>query len=394
MGDVLRGRHAQPQSERKSNLRLMDDVSGRIAEKVQALSDIELAALLCLVAGQHCIVETEKDLIDGVEQELQLVCSNVFGLSCAMVDCSETTSSEDFGNGLLVREDSGSYFANQPEKFKDDYLSSYSGSPRLSDKRPSRSPGPFSPLDSRRIANVVIAKNLNETHQQVQIQALELIRGRRIFSRTAVHAAPKPFLFIALTSSESSARLTPHLNDQFFISHRHRVDDGLPNLEESHTQASISDDEASISSVIRTSALAMHTSKAPMPIFTREDIESLIALTTAVRITPEVRAYLHNIVVFMRLHRAVAGGISAIATRHFSTLVRALAPLHGLSHVSPSLVALAARKIYPHRIRLTMPENERSMQWGSSVEAVRAVLDGITVGDVIEEVLQTVEVPL
>lgn len=41
-----------------------------------------------------------------------------------------------------------------------------------------------------------------------------------------------------------------------------------------------------------------------------------------------------------------------------------------------------------------MPENERSMQWGSSVEAVRALLDGITVGDVIEEVLQTVEVPL
>ena len=37
-----------------------------------------------------------------------------------MVDCSETTSCEDFGNGLLVREDSGSYFANQPEKSKDD----------------------------------------------------------------------------------------------------------------------------------------------------------------------------------------------------------------------------------------------------------------------------------
>ena len=64
--------------------------------------------------------------------------------------------------------------------------------------------------------------------------------------------------------------LTPMKNDQFFISHRHHVDDGLPNLEESHTQASISDDEASISSVIRTSALAMHTPKAPMPIFTQE----------------------------------------------------------------------------------------------------------------------------
>lgn len=39
-----------------------------------------------------------------------------------------------------------------------------------------------------------------------------------------------------------------------------------------------------------------------------------------VKISSEVRAYLHNIAVFMRLHRAVAGGISALATRHFNTL--------------------------------------------------------------------------
>jgi hypothetical protein len=72
----------------------------------------------------------------------------------------------------------------------------------------------------------------------------------------------------------------------------------------------------------------------------------------------------------------------------------ALAPLHGLPYVTPSLVALAARKIYPHRISITKPEDERSMQWGSSLDAVKAVLDGVTVEDVIEEVLQSVEVPL
>lgn len=72
----------------------------------------------------------------------------------------------------------------------------------------------------------------------------------------------------------------------------------------------------------------------------------------------------------------------------------ALAPLHGLTYVSPSLVALAARKIYPHRIVITAPEDERSMQWGSSLEAVKAVLDGVTEEEVIEEVLQSVEVPL
>jgi hypothetical protein len=72
----------------------------------------------------------------------------------------------------------------------------------------------------------------------------------------------------------------------------------------------------------------------------------------------------------------------------------ALAPLHGLSYITPSLVALASRKIYPHRIIITSPEDERSMQWGSSLEAVKAVLEGVTVEDVIEEVLQSVEVPL
>lgn len=71
-----------------------------------------------------------------------------------------------------------------------------------------------------------------------------------------------------------------------------------------------------------------------------------------------------------------------------------LAPLHGLDYMSPSMVALAARKIYPHRIVITAPEDERSMQWGSSVEAVKAVLEGVTPEDVIEEVLESVEAPL
>lgn len=51
-----------------------------------------------------------------------------------------------------------------------------------------------------------------------------------------------------------------------------------------------------------------------------QDLTELTALMAEVKMSSEVRAYLHNIVVFMRLHRAVAGGISALATRHFNTL--------------------------------------------------------------------------
>lgn len=77
-----------------------------------------------------------------------------------------------------------------------------------------------------------------------------------------------------------------------------------------------------------------------------------------------------------------------------NTSRRALAPLHALSFVPPSLVALATRKVYSHRIILVSPDDERSLQWGSSVEAVRELLENVTVHDVIEEVLRTVEVPL
>lgn len=44
-----------------------------IADKVQTLSETELAVLLCLITEQHCIIETEKDSIDDLEQELRLV---------------------------------------------------------------------------------------------------------------------------------------------------------------------------------------------------------------------------------------------------------------------------------------------------------------------------------
>lgn len=62
-------------------------------------------------------------------------------------------------------------------------------------------------------------------------------------------------------------------------------------------------------------------------------------------------------------------------------------PLHDLTYATPSLIALAARKIYLHRIQIVKPEKERSMQWGSDLNAIKTLLDGIGAEDVIEDVL-------
>ena len=47
-----------------------------LLSKVHELSDLELAALICLVAQEHCIIDTEPDAIDELVQELEQVWFN------------------------------------------------------------------------------------------------------------------------------------------------------------------------------------------------------------------------------------------------------------------------------------------------------------------------------
>lgn len=46
----------------------------KLLGKVQSLSDLELAALLCLIAKEHCLISTEPDAVEELVRELQLVC--------------------------------------------------------------------------------------------------------------------------------------------------------------------------------------------------------------------------------------------------------------------------------------------------------------------------------
>ena len=47
--------------------------STELVDKIQALTDLELAILLSLVAGQHCLINTEPESLQLACQELQLV---------------------------------------------------------------------------------------------------------------------------------------------------------------------------------------------------------------------------------------------------------------------------------------------------------------------------------
>jgi len=123
-------------------------------------------------------------------------------------------------------------------------------------------------------------------------------------------------------------------------------------------------------------------------------VQSLNRSANSTTISIDVKRYLHDILIFLRRHRAVAGGVTPLATKHFDLLARLLAPLHGLDFVTPSLVQLAARKIYRHRIAMISAQNERSLQYGSDLAAVEMLLKDVSPENVLDEVLDAIEVPL
>ncbi|KXX79034.1 Uncharacterized protein YeaC [Madurella mycetomatis] len=396
----------------------------RLLEKIHALSDLELAALLCLVAREHCLIGTEPDSVDELAEELRLIASKTFSLSSAIISCHSHTTLDEFATGLLAAAPSpsdtrsvspyrpryeqpqsstgapssasGTYFpvASAPRAVRGS-LSPHIGS-TIGLPSPSIGVGTSNSQASHqpRIANVILAKDLDRAPRAVQIQALELLRTRRIFTRTSVQTAPKQFLFIAVVGAASGgqSRVTPHLNDFFYLAHWHDTEeDGFPYLDEesgrlnrARTGAGAGADELDDGARYPASA----------PLFAERDISLIAQLSQQAHVDVDVTRYQMNLVSFLRTHRAVAGGVSPTATKHLERLAKSLAPLHGLDYVTPSLVALAAKKVYLHRIQVVAdPQRERSMQWGSELGAVRALLEGVGPEEVIEDVIGLVGVP-
>ena len=336
-----------------------------VHSKIQELEDLELAILICLIAKEHCIFSTDNQSKHDLRDELRLICTSVFSLQPVVVEFSPSMTVDEFNESILTDSKTADDADFGPsEGYERPTLSIDFSSSR---GRRSQQFG-SNTLDERRIADVIIATDLDTASENVQIRALELVRTKRIFTRTAMHTASKGFMILAV-SSKPGSRLSHHLNDLFCMSHFHEAEDGFPFLN-------------------------ANISKETMPSISTADIKEVQTLVRETRHTPEIAAYLHNIVVFLRSSRYIKGGVTATATRQLREIAKTLAPLHGLDYVPPSLVALAVHKIYPHRLKLATAETERSLQWGSDPEAVRQLLDGMTVEDAIEDVLASVETPL
>lgn len=44
-----------------------------LIERVQQLTDLELALLVSLIAGQHCLIEAKEEALHSLQKEIKLV---------------------------------------------------------------------------------------------------------------------------------------------------------------------------------------------------------------------------------------------------------------------------------------------------------------------------------
>lgn len=342
-------------------------MSDSLRHRVQQLGNLDLALLLSCVAEEHCIFTTEHHNTSALAEELLHTCVTTFNVRAAAVQCARDTTIDDFNDAILidVNDDTSSFpvHTGASERYRSDQDRAVNQS-----KEPGRFGGIGDSLERRQIADVVVVNHLDQAPEVVQVQALELIRSKRIFTRSSMQVAPKGLLVVAILS-DPNARLIHHLQDLFCMSHFH------PEGEKTHH-------------------FDGNTTQPEAPRFSKADIEMLRGEMNDIEIIAEIAQYMHNIEVFLRNSRFVKSGVTGAATRQLRRISRALAPLHDLDFIPPSLVALAARKVYAHRLVLATSANEKSLLWGSDPEAVEEMLRGVTVQDVIEEVLVNVEAPL
>jgi MoxR-like ATPase len=219
------------------------------------------------------------------------------------------------------------------------------------------------------LANFVLADEINRAPAKVQSAMLEVMAERQVTIGDRTFAAPDPFLVMATQNpieSEGVYPLPEAQRDRFLM----RVPVGYPT---SHEEKEI----------VRRMAIGP---EAADPILDPADVIGMQQATTEIFVDPAVSDYAVRLVLATRdtaeagipdLDRYIAYGASPRASIGLIAAGRAMALLRGRSYALPQDVYDVAYDVLNHRLVLSYD----------------ALAEGVTVDDVLVELLSTMPAP-
>jgi len=212
-------------------------------------------------------------------------------------------------------------------------------------------------------SQVLLADEINRATPRTQSALLECMEERQVTLEGETRTLPRPFLVLATQNPielEGTFPLPEAQLDRFLL----RLSLGYPSVEE----------EKSIARRFRgTSPL-----DALEPVVTAEELQAVQQLCQQVHISEAVEDYIVGIVRGTREHPLVELGASPRGTLALNRTARALAAISGRTFVIPDDVKRLAPAVLAHRL----------------ITSAQARLRGQAQGQIIDEVIESVSVPV
>ena len=212
------------------------------------------------------------------------------------------------------------------------------------------------------MTNLLLADEINRTSSKTQSALLEAMEERHVSVDGKTYPLPTPFVVLATQNPTGSAGTTMLPNsqlDRFLI----KISMGSPDLK---SQISILQDR--------------HTTdplEKAQPVLNKEQLQELIAQTTAVHVAEPIYAYIANLAQATREHAAVQLGVSPRGALAVCRMAKAYAFVNGRDYVVPEDVAAIFPDVAAHRLMLN----------------AKARMMELDAGQITQEILKQVTMP-
>jgi MoxR-like ATPase len=219
-------------------------------------------------------------------------------------------------------------------------------------------PGPI-------FANIVLIDEINRSPAKTQAALFEVMEEQQVTVDGVSHSLPSPFMVMATQNpieQEGTYKLPEAQQDRF----QFRIKIDYPNLQEEI--AIIKRFESDFTQEIVEDVKA---------VMTKEEIEACKKLVQKVLIKDELIEYVAKIIDHTRQTGDLFLGASPRASLAIVKTSKALAAMQGRDFVTPDDIRYALYPVINHRVILS-PEKE---------------MEGFEIRDIMNEILQTIEVP-
>ncbi len=212
-------------------------------------------------------------------------------------------------------------------------------------------------------SNIVLADEINRAPPKTQAALLEAMEEKQVSLGSDTFDLPEPFIVIATQNpveQEGTFALPESQRDRFMI----KTAIGYPDEPAERTLLDRRIDR-------RTAAPTVDQ------LVEADTLGDLQALPEYIHVDPKIRDYIVAIGRATREHRATAVGVSPRGIQRHMEAARARAVIQGRDYVVPADVKFLARPVLAHRLVLTSA----------------AMVEGISRASVIEDTLESIEVP-